>query len=61
MNKKLEQIYESYLNGQKTQMVEQIKAYGQTKFVLDFYQQFHRTTSPKAEYAAVVFTFFSLK
>ena len=61
MDTKLSAIYDSYTNGQKEQMVEQIKEYGQTRFVLDLYNQLNFTGNPKAEYAAIVYTFFLLK
>lgn len=62
MNEKLGQIYDSYINGQKKQMVKQIKAYGQKKFMIDFYNALgYPHTDPKAAYAAVVYTFFLLK
>ncbi len=56
-NKKLREIYDSYINGQKKQMVTQIKAYGVGKFHVDFYSWLKHTTNPKAEYAAVVVTY----
>ena len=33
---KLERILNSYTNGQKKQMVNQIKAYGQARFFIDY-------------------------
>lgn len=61
MIEKLEEIYNSYANGQKSQMVDQIKAYGARTFAIDFYENMHEVMGPigepPAEYAAILYTF----
>ena len=61
--KKIEEIYTSYVNGQKRQMVNQIKAYGQAKFFVDFYEwlEIFDWRNPKEMYAAIVYNFFLIK
>ena len=54
---KLEEISNSYLNGQKKQMCNQIKEYGVKKFFVDFYD--HAYSSD--EYTEIVYTFFLVK
>lgn len=64
---KLQEIYESYIVGQKKQMVKQIKAYGQAKFFVDFHEKlfedlggnFHNSFA--YDYADMVKAFFLLK
>ena len=62
---KLEEIYNSYVNGQKSQMVEQIKAYGANQFAIDFYENIGIvlgfSSNPRAEYARILYTFNLLK
>jgi len=57
--KKLRQIEESYINGQKKQMVQQIKAYGVKAFHVDFwdYLKYAGYTDFKGQYSAIVYTF----
>lgn len=59
---KLEQIEDSYINGQKKQMVNQIKAYGIKAFMIDYFDfvRWAGYTDHKAHYAVVVYTFFLL-
>ena len=63
MNEQIQVILDSYHNGQKEQMVDQIKAYGQAKFFVEFYRDmrdyFYNDASPL--YATIVYTFFLLK
>lgn len=57
---KLEEIVDSYYNGQKKQMVAQIKAYGIKAFMIDFYTHEHFLDADNI-YAEIVYTFFLLK
>ena len=59
---KLQEIENSYINGQKRQMVNQIKAYGIKAFMVDYFD-FVRDcgySDHKAHYAVLVYTFFLL-
>jgi hypothetical protein len=60
-NEKLEQIYESFVNGQKSQMVSQIKSYGITQFVLDFKDYCDYQALSAKVFQSVVWSFFYLK
>jgi len=53
---KIEQIENSYINGQKRQMVQQIKEYGINKFMVDYYEYNDRYLN----YEDIVYTFFLL-
>ena len=57
--RKLDDIWISYHNGQKKQMVEQIKKYGVRKFMIDFYG-FCRSGIPSDKYGVIVYTYFLL-
>ena len=62
MNKnKLENIHQSFINGQKSQMVDQIKAYGVSNFHIDFWEYISdyefTTTRATAEYTTIVLTY----
>ncbi len=57
---KLRIIYDSYINGQRGQMVDQIKDYGVARFHVDFYEHLGQIAydgNRIAQYAAVVHTF----
>ena len=60
---KLQEIENSYTNGQKAQMVNQIKAYGIKAFMVDYFN-FVRdcgySDHKAAHYAVLVYTFFLL-
>lgn len=61
---KLATIHESFVNGQKEQMVNQIKAYGITKFCVDFYhycQAYVYYQEPEEIYTNIIYTFFLRK
>ena len=59
---KIEEVVNSYINGQKKQMVEQIKAYGQRKFFIDFFEcQEDWERWHKGIYGRIVYTFFYMK
>ena len=61
---KLSAIVDSYINGQKHQMIEQVREYGVAKWHTDLYVMRHEVlfgTNPTADYAAMVYTFQSLK
>ena len=59
MNEKLNEIHNSYINGQPRQMVEQIKAYGVKKFHVDFLGALFNDDAqdPNGIYAAIVSKF----
>ena len=62
MYEKIEQIILSYYNGQKAQMVNQIKAYGIKKFFVDYFENqelYHYNDT--GLYGRIVYTFFMLK
>lgn len=60
--RKLDAIVDSFYNGQKKQMVQQIKAYGQKAFLQDFfvYAQEIESSNPERLYARVVYNFATL-
>ena len=59
MNEKLNEIHNSYINGQPRQMVEQIKAYGVKKFHVDFFDALliEGVSDPTFDYAVIVSKF----
>ena len=64
MIEKLNEIINSYYVGQKEQMVEQIKSYGQAKFFLDLYDNrdyVEEVFDFSALYTKIVYIFFLLK
>ncbi len=61
-DEKLQDILDSYYNGQKSQMVSQIKSYGINAFMIDFWDFLQGYgTNYKADYAVIVHNFFYLK
>ena len=63
MDEKIQTILDSFHNGQKKQMVKQIKDYGQARFFLDFYESmdYYVIDNFSALYTRIVYTFFLLK
>lgn len=59
MNNKLDEILDSYVNGQFTQMCSQIKAYGIRKFFLDLYP--HERVKDYETYVKISDMFYRLR
>ena len=61
--KQLEEIQNSYTNGQLKQMVEQIDNYGRYKFLADFldYLRDYNWMSPEDEYTKIICRYGILK
>ena len=62
---KLQEIENSYINGQKRQMVNQIKAYGVKAFMIDYFDECYMPLIADREansnYPSIVRMFFLLK
>ena len=62
---KIQEIVSSFHNGQKKQMVQQIKDYGQVNFFVEFYPicqgEGHYIGMTNKLYAEITYTFFLLK